>query len=166
MILKTNRLQLKKISENDCNRICELFQNEIIKKTYILPDFKSKEEVEKLFNHVLKLSNSDNHYIFGIYLNNYLIGMVNDVYINNKEIEFGYFIDPLYFNNGYMSEAFKEVINYMFSLGFEKIVASAFEENKASFKVMINCQMQKEDIKEEIEYKGLKHNCIYYSIKK
>ena len=49
MILKTNRLQLKKISENDCNRICELFQNEIIKKTYILPDFKSKEEVEKLF---------------------------------------------------------------------------------------------------------------------
>ena len=45
MILKTNRLELKKISENDCNRICELFQNEIIKKTYILPDFKSKEEV-------------------------------------------------------------------------------------------------------------------------
>lgn len=165
MFIKTNRLVITTLKEEDKNRIYYLISNNIINKTYMLPDFESEEQMNKLFNTLLKYSHSEEHYVFGIYLNELLIGFINDVYQEEKAIEFGYVLDPVYFNNGYMTEAFSAVIDFMFSNNFEEILAGAFEGNESSIRVMIKCNMEKIDKKEEIEYRGEKHNCVYYSIK-
>lgn len=165
MYIKTDRLEITNLKEQDKERMAYLLKNDIIKQTYMVPDFETEEQVNKMFNVYLRYSNSEEHYIFGIYLNDLLIGFINDVYQEEKTIEFGYALDPVYFNNGYMTEAFSAVIDFMFSNSFSEVLCGAFEGNESSVKVMIKCGMKKIDKTEEIEYRGIKHNCVYYSIK-
>ena len=71
-----------------------------------------------------------------------------------------------YHNRGFATEAFGAVINYLFSQGFEEILAGAFEGNAASMRVMEKCGMKRTKMTAEVEYRGVTHKCIYYSIKK
>ena len=41
----------------------------------------------------------------------------------------------------------------------------AFPENTASIRVMEKAGMVREDFTEDIEYRGIMHHCVYYSIK-
>ena len=47
-------------------------------------------------------------------------------------------------------------------MGFKRLTAGYFIENKASQRVMEKAGMTKTDIKEEIQYRGISHNCEYY----
>ena len=40
----------------------------------------------------------------------------------------------------------------------------AFSENTASIRVMEKAGMVREDFTEDIEYRGIMHHCVYYSI--
>lgn len=166
MYIKTNRLELRNIDDNDKDLMILMFDNDIIKKTYMLPDFKNEEEMVKLFNVFKKLSLSDDRVVCGIYYDNKIIGFINDVGIENKIIELGYVINPDYHNKGFASEALVAMINYLFEKDYEEIVAGAFEENIASIRVMEKSGMIRMDKVEEIEYRGRVHNCVYYGIKR
>jgi len=164
MEIKTNRLIIKSLSINDRKEMIDLLNNNEIKKTYMIPDFVNEEESIEYFNKLLNISLNDKHYLNGIYLNNYLIGMINDVYIDNKEIEIGYFINPIYWNKGYATEALKAMIDYLFNIGFKRIIASYFEENIASSRVMAKSGMKHIDFTDNILYRNKNHKCRYYEI--
>ena len=86
---------------------------------------------------------------------NELIGGIDVVgYIDNIPV-IGYVLSRKYWNNGYMSEAFQTVLEFLFSLGYEKVRIDALVNNIASNKVIIKCggtfvETYKDSIKDEL----------------
>ena len=165
-MIKTERLTLDKITEKDQEAGLDLLTNDIVKQTYMLPDFEKREDAIPLFRRIMEFSQSNKRYIRGIYLNEHLIGYANEVEIKDGYIELGYLIHPDYHDKGYMTEALKALIQDLFDLGHGEVVCGAFEENPASLRVMAKAGMKLLEMSDEIEYRGKIHRCIYYSSKK
>ena len=164
--ITTPRLTLSAFRECDFDAMMAIFKSDAVKATYMVPDLQTHEDEMKLFSALRALSERDDRYVFGIFLDGKLIGILNDTEINGVNIEMGYALHPDYYNQGYATEAFSAVIEHLFSKGFEVILAGAFEENTASMRVMEKCGMKRTKMTAEIEYRGATHKCIYYSIKK
>ncbi len=166
MKITTPRLVLGEIREYDLDSLMSILKSDIVKVTYIVPDLETRDDEIKLFETLRNLSLREDRYVFGIRLDGKLIGLINDCEINNKCIEMGYALRPDYHNLGFATEALGAVINHLLSKDFEEIIAGAFEENAASMRVMEKCGMSRTKMTAEIEYRGIMHQCIYYSIKK
>ena len=166
LLINTKRLSLHSIENTDKQYLIELLTNEIISKTYMVPAFKNNDEKEKMFDHFKKISNNLERFLYGIYLNEKLIGFINDVEIIEDEIELGFVIHPKYHNFGYATEVLKKCIEELFNIGYETIKAGAFEENIASIKVMEKSKMIRLNSTSTIEYKSKMHNCIWFEIRK
>lgn len=164
--ITTPRLTLSALRECDFDAMMAIFKSDVVKATYMVPDLPTREDEIKLFDRLKNLSLREDRYVFGIFLDGKLIGILNDTEINGVNIEMGYALHPDYYNQGYATEAFGAVIEHLFSKGFEVILAGAFEENTASMRVMEKSGMKRTKMTAEIEYRGCKHKCIYYSIKK
>ena len=164
--IKTERLVIKVIDNEDIEDLVNILNNKEIAKTYMLPIFTCKDDVYKLANRFVSLSNNENKYLYGIYLKDKIIGFVNEVEKDDDIIEVGYVIDPNYQNKGYATEMLKEVIKDLFTLGFKKVKAGFFIDNIASKKVMEKCNMIKIDFEEDITYRDKTYHCVYYEITK
>ena len=166
MKFKTERLEIKEITRDDREAVLDLLTSEIVGKTYMLPEYKCREEAETLFQRLVQLSQDESRYVAGVYLDGQFIGMMNDVETKETQIEMGYAFLPAYYNKGYATESFQGAIAYLLEHGFETVVAGAFSPNAASLRVMEKCGMEKQDYTEEIEYRGNTYTCIYYAAKK
>lgn len=164
--IKTPRLTLGSIRECDFDELIALMKNEEVGKTYMVPDLPTSEAEMKLFTRLCELSESKDRYVYGIFLEDKLIGMLNDTDICGKTIEVGYAIHPVYSGNGYATEALTAIIPHLFSVGFEEVIAGAFECNPASLRVMEKSGMKRSNLTASVEYRGVTHKCIYYSVKK
>lgn len=141
----------------------EMLYDESIKKTYMIPDFENVEAAERLFSAFMRLSIATDRYVGAICLDGELIGFMNDTEIDGDKIELGYVISPKYQNRGYCTEALASAMEYLFEQGFSEIICGAFEENAASIRVMQKCGMIPLSKTDMIEYRGKRHNCVYYS---
>lgn len=164
--LYTKHLMLKAYDDADRQQMVNILLNEEIKKTFMIPDFECVKQAEELFEKIKHYSKSDDHFEYGIYLNDKLIGFVNDCGIKDSMIELGYVIHPNYQGKGYATEALHICINELFRMGFKHIRAGFFEQNIASCRVMQKCGMYKLDLEEDIQYKGNLYHCLYYGIDK
>ena len=99
-------------------------------------------------------------------LDDELIGFFNDVENDGSRIELGYVISPAHWGKGYATEMLRGAVADLFSRGYQEVVAGAFEENKASMRVMEKAGMTRITLEEDIDYRGASHHCLYYSIKK
>lgn len=163
--LKTKRLTVGKIRLEDKDDVVKILRDDTVKKTYMLPDFENDEAAEKLFLKLKELSEREDRFVFGVRLGKTVIGFINDVEIKDGAVEMGYCFHPNYHGNGYCTESFRAVIQYLFKNGFNEVRCGAFDENKASIRVMEKCAMELLDYTEDIEYREKTHKCIYYSIK-
>ena len=162
----TERLCMRSIVDEDQEDICSLLTNEIVAATYILPDFKSKEEVIRLFLRLKELSSVKSRFVYGIALKGKIIGLINDVHINDETIELGIAILPDYHNKGYATETLKAAINALFDMGYSTIKTGAFETNLSSRRVMEKVGMTKLTTTESIDYRDSTHRCALYEIKR
>lgn len=165
-IIKTKRLILKPYGDSDEESMIEILTNEKIKETFMIPDFKNKDEAVSMFKKLQKLSNDHNHYERGIYISEQLIGFLNDVDIKQDKIELGYVIHPKYQKMGYATEALMAAIEDLFEKGFNEIITGAFIDNIASISVMKKCGMVKIAKEEDISYHSETRHCIYYAAHK
>lgn len=156
-------IDLRPITDLDKELIIEIFKNGEVKETYMLPDYSSDEGYLTLFENFKKLSNDTRRYVRGIYLQDKLIGFINEVEKTEESIELGYVISPLYKGRGFATRALDLSINYLLSIGYKEIVCGAFETNLASIRVMEKAEMKKMLKTDRIEYRGKMHKCIYYS---
>ena len=161
-----SEISLKSIDEKDKKDLLEIANDPLVKKGYMIPDFASAEEEEKFFQKLRNFSLDKERFVFGIYSKNKIIGFLNDVHRENLTIEIGYFISPKEWNKGYATEALKAVINELFRMGFEAVQAGHFEENLASGRVMQKCGMKHIEKEEIVEYRNVKHRCVFYEIRK
>ena len=166
MKFATERLEIKEITLADREEVLDLLTNEIVSKTYMLPEYKCREEAEPLFLRLVEMSQNPARFVAGIYLNGRFIGMMNETEIEDKQIEMGYAYLPAYYNCGYATEAFCGAIEYLLNHGFETVQAGAFSENPASLRVMEKCGMTRQTYTDTIDYRGATHTCIYYAISK
>lgn len=166
MCFKTQRLEVKCLPAQDREAVIDLLTDDQVKKFYMLPDFPSREEAVPLFERLRQLSVEEDRLVAGIFLDGVFIGILNEVEIKDKRIELGYALLPKFQNCGYCTEALTGAIQYLFDLGFEEVVAGAFEGNEASFRVMVKSGMEKQEYQDEIEYRGKVHRCVYYAIRK
>ncbi len=166
MHFKTKRLEVKPVSEADRAAVLDLLTDDVVKQTYMVPDFQSREEAAMLFERLKDLSMQEDRCVAGIYLNQAFIGVLNETDVSGSSIELGYAILPQFHNHGYGTEVLTDAIAYLFEHGFDEVVAGAFQENEASIRVMLKSGMTRLEHQDEIEYRGTLHRCVYYSIRK
>lgn len=160
-ICVTSRLSIRPILPEDARSLSFILRNDAVNATYMTPDLDEASAIQ-LADRIIRLSYDPKRYIRGIYLKDRLIGIINDVEINNKQIELGWVVMPAEQNNGYGTEAVNAAIVDLFNKGYNRVIAGAFAENKSSIRVMEKVGMQLMQRTEEIEYRGKMHHCIYY----
>lgn len=161
-VITTPRLTLRPMETRDRNNLAELFIDPIVTKTYMVPAFNTKVDAMPMVYKVIALSQDPNRFIYGIYLDNALIGLVNETDDQNKIIELGLAILPDYHNQGYATEVLNACINFLLDNGYNTVRTGVFSENAPSRRVMEKAEMYRLSMTETIEYRGKEHRCIYY----
>ena len=164
--IKTARLTLRSITEEDGQDRRALLYDEQIKKTYMIPDFAAEEDARRLFRRFCDLSRNPGRFVYGAECQGRLIGFLNDVHRSGDAIEVGYVIHPDWQNRGCATEMLRAAIGALFGMGFAAVRAGFFEENTPSRRVMEKSGMRETGETEEIEYRGRKHRCVYFEISK
>ena len=164
--VKTPDLVLRPFIEQDRQAMGAILTDAKVRQTYMIPELKTQEAIDRLFHRFLELSLAEDRYVAGIYKDDCLVGFLNDVCKDDRRIELGYVITPLHWGKGYATQALTAAVTDLFNRGYEEVVAGAFVENPASIRVMVKAGMTKLDEEEDIEYSGELHHCVYYSIKK
>lgn len=164
--LKTKRLIIKKgivedflkVYEYDFKKLmdiddkCELVKQDLkkIKKCFIggIKRYYSKIKKAHMFDWI-------------IFFENVPIGniLTKDDSLENNTIELTYNMHPSYWGNGYMPEALSEVINYLFSLGYENIVSNYYDGNIKAKRVMNKLGFKPHKIIED-DYETVNGNLI------
>ena len=161
-VIRTPRLILREIADEDKEDMLAILTNEEVGKTFMLPVFACQEEAIPLFEKIKGLSAQNTRFVYGISLNEKLIGFINDVEIEDGRVELGYVIHPDYQNKGYATETLAAAIEALFQAGISTVETGAFEENLASMRVMEKCGMHPVSRTDSIEYRGETHACVYY----
>lgn len=164
-MIQTPRLSLQPVLDDDLEEVVELLCNDEIKQTYMVPDFKSREEAVGMFERFKQLSHEQDRFVYGVKRNGKLIGLLNEVDISGGTIEVGYVIHPTHKNNGYATEALQAALQELFRMGYDTVRAGIFEENAASRRVIEKCDMELIALEEKIAYRGKTHCCIYFEKK-
>ena len=163
-VLQTDRLTIDKISGESLEDVLAILCSPAVTQTYMVPDL-DKEGMGKLALRFAELSQKQERFVRGIFLNGKLIGLMNDTEITATEIELGWAIHPEYHCRGYCTEAVCAAIAALLEAGFSQVTAGAFECNRASTRVMEKAGMMPIDKTEEISYRGKTHRCVYYASK-
>lgn len=145
-VIKTDRLVLRPLTDNDAG---EMFKNwtwdERVSKYCRWHPHKSVEETKELLKRYKVQAENGFDYRWGITLKNEntLIGVIDviDLSEDNKTAEVGYILAYDYWNNGYLTESLKAVINELFKDGVETVLADHHIENIRSGRVMEKCGM-------------------------
>ena len=159
-----DKLILRPFTAADQEQILDALTSDMVNKTFMLPDYEKREDAIPQFRRLMELSGNSERFVRCIALGGTAIGFLNDVEIHGGEIELGYVIHPDYHNRGYMTAALKQAISELFDLGFACVVCGAFEENKASQRVMEKAGMTKIEKVDLIEYRGQTHRCVYFHL--
>lgn len=170
-LIETNRLILRKITMDDSNDLFINWGSDT--KTNEFLTFKcheSEDITKKMINYWLK-KYENNGYEWGIELKDTkeLIGVISaDTSYKYSTIEIGYSISSKHWNNGYTTEAIKEIINYLFKECNYKIIEAIIpSDNISSIKVAEKCSMKLEaTLKDRYRNKtnGKVCNLLIYSI--
>jgi len=94
------------------------------------------------------------------------IGLIPGSDVERFTVELGYWLGEEYWGNSIMSEAVKQVIQYVFSeLAFMKIFAMVFSSNTASMRVLEKAGFEKEAVlKSALIKNGIIMDFHYYSM--
>lgn len=159
-------INLQTIRREHRETFLDMLTDDTVNKTYMLPDFATREDAIPLFERLMALSEDTSRFVRCICCGETAVGMINDVETKDGKVELGYLIHPSYQNKGYMTEGLKIAIGEMLGKGFQEVICGAFEGNRASMRVMEKCGMQRIDYSDTVEYRGQTKKCIYYTIKK
>ena len=148
--LTTQRLELRRFKQGDETQMFNNWTSDMRVAKYLSWDpHKTLDDSKAVVEKWMKRSENIDRYDWGIELDGNLIGVINVIGFSERDewCELGYCMGYNYWNKGYMTEAVKAVINYLFSeVGFHRIVIRNATENPASGKVAEKCGLRLEGI--------------------
>ena len=143
-----NNIKLKKIVTNnndDCHQMnydCHLTNllNNDKKLQLALGSKNINISIDEFIHTNYEWCKSTNSELFAIVLNDAAIGTISlsKQDMVNKKSQIGYWIGSSYWNNGYTTAAFKELLNYAKSKNMKYVTAKIQENNIASIKIWQN----------------------------
>lgn len=137
--LETERLRLRYITAEDTEAVFYGWANDPEVARYVTwTAHESIEVTEMIMGFWLKEYENDNCYRYGIERKSdgALMGMIDVVGYNDGIPVIGYCSGRKYWNNGYMTEALRAVIDELFADGYTTIEIGAAEENVGSNRVI------------------------------
>lgn len=157
IVLETDRLILRYMEEKDRHDIFININHDKDVLQYFIDKY-CLNESEMTLDKTIKYCLEAKRYLFGIELKDTheVIGMILQCSTPNQTFnssEIGFAIGKKYWNQGYVSEAFKKVIEFLFEQGVHKIIASHIVGNNASKRVIEKCGLI---------YEGRRKDDIYY----
>ena len=157
----TDRLTLGPYRKEDRERLTEMMRNPEFTATFMVPDYSEEVQFYALADKLIEFRqiNDTDHLEYGVYLDGYMIGFVNDCGYDDEAIELGYVIAPAFKGRGFATEAVNAVINELREMGFKKVVAGFFEGYIGSRKVLKKCGMHLNGNSDYEEYRGKKFKC-------
>lgn len=171
--LETERLILRKFTENDAEAVFENWaSDDEVTKFLTWPTHRSVEGSKGFIDSCLDSYKNDDSYQWGIELKETgeLFGNISVVNVNDDldAVELGYVIGRRFWGNGYMTEAVKAVIAFLFEeVGANRIAARHDPKNPDSGKVMKKAGMKYEGTlrQNDRNNRGIV-DCAVYSILK
>jgi ribosomal-protein-alanine N-acetyltransferase len=177
MYLETSRLILRDYEERDRE---DYYRLKTDKQTmYYLPDigFASRQEADEEFRQVLTDAGRADRTFYFLHMElkstheqvgsiGYTVKARTPV---GKIVHAGYFTYPKFWHNGYVTEAFRRVLEFAFAEdGVYRVTTGCFAENARSEQVMIKCGLIREAehvdwewhdgrMKTRLEYRMLRH---------
>ena len=140
--IETERLILRKLRKDDAEAMYKNWDNdpEVAKYTLWVAS-KSIKETKKLIDMWLKEEKENKviRFIITEKGKDEPIGSIDTFEFVNGYPEIGYCLSRKYWNKGYMSEACNAFINYLFTLGYKKVLIRADTRNIGSLKVIEKC---------------------------
>ncbi|MEG4807647.1 GNAT family N-acetyltransferase [Microcoleus sp. F8-D3] len=159
--IETARLYLRQFTPDDLDDLYRIYSDAEIMK--YLRGVKTREETEIAIHNMLKRWAENNFGMWALVhkIDRKLIGRCGLAFLDKTpEVELGYAIDKVYWNQGLVTEASFASLNYGFEiLQLERIVAIARPENIASQRVI-----QKVGMKYEKNARYYETDVVYYSI--
>ena len=141
-LLVTPRLVLRHFNYNDASEMFLNWASDIEVTKYVTWDpHQSVEETKTIINMWMKEYEDSNTHRFAITLKSSgeLIGGIDVVEYEDGHPVIGYVLSRKYWNQGYMTEACKEFVDYLLSLGYKTLVIEAVDQNIGSNRVISKC---------------------------
>lgn len=152
---------LRAIDDRDIPALSDLLCDKAVGESYMVPDYERAEQWIALAERIAPLSRDESRYVRGVYLDGDLVGLINDVEINEGGIELGWAVAGRFQGRGIGTGALKLAIEELRPLGYRELWAAAFEDNYPSLRIMEKCGMTPCEKCETISYRGREHRCLY-----
>ena len=160
--IRTERLVLRRFSEEDINDVYENYGSDPLVNRYI--DFAPCSTLEGadefIRMHVDRYDTDSDFYGWAITLDGVVIGSIGlfDVCPDKESAEIGYSLGSRWWGTGLATEAAKAVIDFAFNeIELKRVYGSHHPENIGSGKVMMKASMK---------YEGEDDNLIYYGLER
>lgn len=135
--LKTKRLLLRKIKEEDYKDVFRYASKEEVSKYVTWDTHKDINETKALCKMWEEQYKNEDKYHWAIVYNNTVIGNIEIVKLVDDTAFIGWQVDSDYWNKGIMTESATAVRDYMFGkVGIERLNASFIKDNVGSGRVM------------------------------
>ena len=150
VVLETERLILRQFRIRDAQKMFENWaSNPNVTRYLTWPTHESVENTKFIISDWIEGYTENDVYQWAIELRELgqPIGSISVVRINESvnEVEIGYCIGEKWWHQGYTSEAFKRVIDFLFKeVGVKRICAKHDTENPNSGRVMLKCGLEYE----------------------
>jgi len=160
-VLNTNRLDLIEINQSHLSDLYKLFCDENVTRYYNLLPFKNEQQAQTLLDFFYDRFTIKSGIRWGIALKGqkYIIGTIGfNNFAKDHRASIGYDIQPDYWNNGYMTEALRAVIDFGFNhLEVNRIEAEVMQGNISSEKLLYKLNFTKEGVLRQWMYWNKKH---------
>jgi len=164
-VLESNRLILRPFSLKDVQDVFFYASDDMVTKYLTWSSHTRLSQTEKVVKELYMAKPG----IFAIELKSEqkCIGCIEiRVCMEHDKASFGYVLNRTYWNKGYMSEALKVIIDFIFSkLELNRIEATHFVGNEGSGRVMQKCGMRYEGTGlQEMKVKDNYYDVVHYAM--
>jgi len=172
-ILKTKRLILRELQENDIDGIFNMLSYDEVTKYTIFDTLKDISDARKTFDWLIEQSKSNHFLVWGIAKDNIseiigMIGIVNwkEKLVKTKTIRIWFVLSKSHWRQGKISEVLDTVTTWSFkSLKVRVIEAYVVKNNIGSRQLLEKFKFEKKSTKTEI-FKGHNTKWTKYSLSK
>ena len=163
MELKTNRLSIRLINQNDWKSLMEIWDdfNNSEYARYDVPHTETEGEVRDKAKRWEEVSPRMEHVFFAVLLEKDMIGYV-DFHKTSNGYECGYCFHSKYHGKGYAKESIETLIQYMANGQKMRITAGTALENNPSVRLLLSLGFEKVKEEQVSFYKDKKGNDLYF----